>query len=96
MKTNREIRRESFARTFAGRWFARMLLVVAVVVFVNNLANGVVELAYRECQVQTWGDYLAAKIEAMQTISASAKRMNAIIWSILLALVLILSSLQCI
>jgi len=83
VKSNREIRRESLARTFAGRWFARMLLVVAVVVFVNNLANGVVELAYRECQVQTWGDYLAAKIEAMQSgmdyavpSSAVATQMN--------------------
>ena len=67
MTSNREIRRESLGRTFAGRWFWRMLLVTMLVGFVNNLANELVEIAYRECQVQTWADFLVAKVQAMQS-----------------------------
>ena len=67
MTSNREIRRESLARTFAGRWFWRMLLVTMLVGFVNNLANELVDVAYRECQVQTWADYFVAKVQAMQS-----------------------------
>ena len=67
MTSNREIRRESLGRTFAARWFWRMLLVTMLVGLVNNLANELVEIAYRECQVQTWTDYLVAKAQAMQS-----------------------------
>ena len=66
MKTNAEIKRESLKRTFTGKWFGRMLLVMALVGFANNLANGLVEYFYRECEVQTWADFLVAKLQALQ------------------------------
>ena len=65
MKTNREIRLESLKRVLNGKWFGRMLIVMTIVCTVSNLANGVVDRFYRAKGIQTWGDFLIAKAQAM-------------------------------
>ncbi len=66
MKGNDEIRSESLKRAFNRKWFWRILLVMSLVGLVSNLANGLVEYAYSEMEIQTWADHLVAKAQAMR------------------------------
>lgn len=66
MKANREIRLESLKRVLNGKWFGRMLIVMTIVCTVSNLANGVVDRFYSAKGIQTCGDYLIAKVQAMR------------------------------
>ena len=66
MKANREIRLESLQRVLNGKWFGRMLIVMTIVCTVSNLANGIVDRFYSAKGIQTWGDFLIAKAQAMR------------------------------
>ena len=46
--------------------FWRILLVMSLVGLVSNLANGLVEYAYSEMEIQTWADHFVAKAQAMR------------------------------
>ena len=67
MKANREIRMEALKRVLNGKWFGRMLVVMAIVSAVSNLAGGTVEAFYEAAGIQTWMDYMAAKLQAMRS-----------------------------
>ena len=65
MKTNAEIKRESFKLAFNRKWFWRIVFVLLFVGFINQFATGLVRYVYQELEVQTWMDFLAAKAEAL-------------------------------
>ena len=65
MKSNREILRESFRRVLSGKWFWRILVVSMLLGTVNNLANQLVDEIFVKYGIQTWFDYLEAKLRAL-------------------------------
>ena len=65
MKTNMGIIRESFSRVLLGKWFVRIIVVTMLLGSINNLANGIVATALRECEIQTWFDYLEVKLSSL-------------------------------
>lgn len=65
MKSNKEILRESFRRVLSGKWFWRILVVSMLLGTVNNLANQLVDEIFVKYGIQTWFDYLEAKIRAL-------------------------------
>ena len=65
MKSNKEIRLESLSRVLTGKWFGRIFLVSTLLGLVNNLANEIVLRVFKECEIQTWFDYLEVKIQSL-------------------------------
>ena len=65
MKTNREIRLESIKRVFTGKWFWRILVVWVLLGSINDFANKIVARVFKECEIQTWFDYLLVKLQGM-------------------------------
>ena len=65
MKTNREILRESLARTRTGKWFWRALLVMLLLGSVNNTANTLVEKFYQSREIHTWFGYITTKVASL-------------------------------
>ena len=63
MKSNREIRREAWG-ILRGRWFWRLVTVGMVLNLIGQTVNGLVQRSFREMNIQTWGDFLAAKFDA--------------------------------
>ena len=65
MTSNKEILRESFRRVLSGKWFWRILIVSMLLGTVNNLANQLVDEIFVKYGIQTWFDYLEAKLRAL-------------------------------
>lgn len=63
MKSNREIRREAW-EVIRGKWFLRLVTVLLALNFIGQAVVGLVMRSFRELNIETWGDFLAAKANA--------------------------------
>ena len=65
MKTNVEIRRATREALSKG-WFGRMLISGVVLYSVIFVLTFIITVAFRDMEVQTWGDFLQAKLEHLR------------------------------
>lgn len=66
MKSNRDIRRESFARLFQGRWFIRLVFIMLFFGVLQHGVGGMLDAAFEHFGLQTWFEFLQAKMQAAQ------------------------------
>ncbi|MBR3221852.1 MAG: hypothetical protein IKF72_06405 [Kiritimatiellae bacterium] len=65
MKTNQEIRSEA-AKVLSGGWSSRVLASGAVLYGISSLVGCLILSAYRDMGLQTWADFLGAKLQHAQ------------------------------
>ena len=77
MKSNKEIRKETRELLLAG-WFGRIFVAFAALYAVALIVSGVVTFLFHDMEVQTWGDFLSAKLQhAMQGLYYTVPSMSA-------------------
>jgi uncharacterized membrane protein len=64
MKTNAEIRRESWGRIKQGKWILRFFVVAVIFGGISEVVNRLMLRLYVDCGIQTWSTYLNSKIAA--------------------------------
>ena len=77
MKSNREIRKETRTLLLAG-WFGRLFVAFVALYAVIFLVSSVLAFMFDDMEVQTWGDFIAAKARhAVQGIQYAVPSMAA-------------------
>lgn len=79
MKTNKEIRREA-REAMSGGWFGRVFASGAALYGIVLLVSGVIVAVYQDMSLQTWGDFLGAKLQHMRQGLAYAVPSTSAFW----------------
>jgi len=79
MKTNKEIRKEAWG-IVRGKWFWRIVVSGSLLYFITMLVSGMIVASYKDLQIQTWPDFLAAKIQAFQSGLGYTVPSQAVFW----------------
>lgn len=79
MKTNREIRHEA-GQAMSGGWFGRVFAAGAVLYCIVLLVSSVIVAIYRDMNLQTWAEFLVAKLEHMRQGLGYAVPSTAVFW----------------
>jgi len=79
MKTNKEIRKEAWG-IVRGKWFWRIFAAGSVLYFIAMLVSGMIVASYKDMAIQTWPDFLAAKIQAFQSGLGYTVPSHAVFW----------------
>jgi len=66
MKTNKEIRKEAWS-IVRGKWFGRILATGSTLYFIALVVSAVIFASFSDMGIQTWTDFLQAKIRAFQS-----------------------------
>lgn len=80
MKTNTEIRREA-GQAMSGGWTARVFASGAALYGIVLLVSGAVVAAYRDMSLQTWSEFMMAKLEHMRQGLDYAVPSSAAFWN---------------
>jgi len=65
MKTNKEIRKEAWG-IVRGKWFWRIFATGSLLYLIAMSVSGMIVASYKDMEIQTWPDFLRAKLQAMQ------------------------------
>jgi len=66
MKTNKEIRTEAWG-IVRGRWFWRIAAAGSILYFITMIVSGLILTSFADRGIQTWTDFLQAKVKAFQS-----------------------------
>lgn len=66
MKSNREIRKQAWELS-RGKWFWRIFSVGLILYLITVMVSATLAIAYREMEIQTWTDFMGAKLQALQS-----------------------------
>jgi len=66
MKTNKEIRKEAWG-IVRSKWFWRIFATGSLLYFITMLVSGLIFTSYSDMGIQTWPDFMAAKVRALQS-----------------------------